>query len=399
MATLPRTGQALPAGGAERALAEAFQDFNQAAGLLERSYGELRGELGRLRRELRLKNRENLAMRERLETILAGLPCGVLVIEGTRIHAVNRAAQQLLAPWQEDTAELGGELPACLAPALNATPNEEFSLEIEEPVTRSLGVMAAPLEASGEQPGDRLLIVRDTTAETRRRREHEAARNLRALAEMSALLAHEIRNPLAGMELFAGLLNEAMLDGSEEKCWVEHLQAGLRLLSATVNNILHLHSAPPPELAPLGLERFLRATVDFLQPLAHQRGLAIELDHGAGPVEVAADGPRLQQVIFNMALNALRAMTERGGGLRLTARPAGRGQIRLDLTDGGAGIAAQDLAKIFEPGYSTQAGSPGLGLAVCRKIVEQHGGSITVTSEPGVGTTFSIFLWRWGATA
>src|SRR5579883_1626914 len=375
MATLPSSGQRLPADGtAERALAAAFQDFNQAAGLLERSYADLRGELARLRRELRRKNQENSAMRARLEAILASLPCGVVVVEGGRVQAINGAAQKLITPWSEPGVEAGQELPPCLVSALETPNGEEFCLETEQGEPRSLGVTAAPLEAGGGVPENRLLILRDTTLERKRQRGQ-------ALAEMSALLAHEIRNPLAGMELFASLLAEATEDGTEEKSWIEQLQAGLRLLAATVNNVLHLYSEPALELAPLRLKRFLRATMEFLQPLAQQRQLALELDDRLGAVEVAADAPRLQQVLFNLAL------------------PGATGQIRIEIVDQGCGIAAEDLAKIFEPGFSTLPGSPGLGLAVCRKILDQHHGTISVTSKPGEGTTFALTLWRWGAAA
>ena len=393
MATLPSSGQRLPADGtAERALAAAFQDFNQAAGLLERSYADLRGELARLRRELRRKNQENSAMRARLETILASLPCGVVVVEGGRVQAINGAAQKLITPWGEPGVEAGQELPPCLVSALETPNGEEFCLEAEQGEPHSLGVTVAPLEASGGAPENRLLILRDTTLERKRQRGQ-------ALAEMSALLAHEIRNPLAGMELFASLLAEATEDGTEEKSWIEQLQAGLRLLAATVNNVLHLYSEPAVELAPLRLKRFLRATIEFLQPLAQQRQLALELDDRLGAVEVAADGPRLQQVLFNLALNAMRAMAASGGCLQIVALPGATGQIRIEIVDQGCGIAAEDLAKIFEPGFSTLPGSPGLGLAVCRKIMDQHHGTISVASQPGEGTTFALTLWRWGAAA
>lgn len=292
MATLPTTGQQTPpaapgglAGLSPAVLAEAFRDFNQAAGVLQHSYASLQAEVARLRRELRGKNRD-LARRE-----------------------------------QEN-------------------------------------------------------------------------RRLAALAEVSAVLAHEIRNPLASLELYAGLLAEAVPAG-EPAQWLAQMQAGLRLLAATVNNVLQWNQgAGAPPLAPVPLRSFLAATVEFLRPLAARQGLAIKLDGEPPEAELAADRHGLQQVLFNLALNAFRAMARRGrGALRIAAAAEGQWRIRLTVGDEGPGFAAADLPRLFTPGFSTAGGS-GLGLAVCRKIIHQHGGDIAAENGPA-GAIVTLRLWRW----
>ena len=129
---------------------------------------------------------------------------------------------------------------------------------------------------------------------------------------MSALLAHEIRNPLGSLELFAGLLAEANLEG-ESRRWIEHVQAGLRTLSATVNNVLHLHNTPQPELAPCDAGQLLDWAYDFLLPLAEAGARRdAESINGLDGVTIHADRHRLEQVLLNLALNAFRLMP--GGG-------------------------------------------------------------------------------------
>jgi two-component system sensor histidine kinase FlrB len=225
----------------------------------------------------------------------------------------------------------------------------------------------------------------------RLQQEHEMLRRRQALAELSATLAHEIRNPLGSLELFAGLLAESTL-ANEERQWVEHLQAGLRTLAATVNNVLHFHSQPQPGLAPTDLGQLLRSLAQFLRPMAQRAKVHLELAILPTGMMVAADRHRLEQVLLNLALNSFHFMTA-GGVLRLAAHPGlqdGRYKAWIEVADTGPGIAPENLPRIFEPGFSTRAGSPGLGLAVCKTIMEQHGGSIRVASQPGRGTTFTL---------
>jgi signal transduction histidine kinase len=220
--------------------------------------------------------------------------------------------------------------------------------------------------------------------------------------EVSALLAHEIRNPLGSLELFAGLLAEANLVG-ESRRWIEHVQAGLRTLSATVNNVLHLHNTPQPELAPIDAGQLLDWAYDFLLPLAKQARVEMQIINGLNGVMIQADRHRLEQVLLNLALNAFRFMPG-GGWLSIRGIETGSpgrlresgGTVEIAVRDTGPGIAPDDLARIFEAGFSTRPGTSGLGLAVCRRILEQHWGTIAVQSRPGHGATFRLCLPRNG---
>ena len=259
---------------------------------------------------------------------------------------------------------------------------------------------AASLENSYKQLQTEVARLRRELEETNRdlasslsenqrlQREHEMLRRRQALAELSATLAHELRNPLGSLELFAGLLAESELD-SEKRNWVEHLQAGLRTLAATVNNVLQFHSQPPPGLAPTDLGQLLRSLAQFLRPLAQRAKVHLEVVPPDGAV-VAADRHRLEQVLLNLALNSFHFMPS-GGVLRIVGRAnAGERRILIDVADTGPGIVLENLCRIFEPGFTTRAGSPGLGLAVCKTIMEQHGGSIQASSRPGRGATFTL---------
>lgn len=389
-----------------RSLAHAFRTFTQAAGSLEKSYAHLQGEVARLRAELEFANaelsrsaEENVRVRTFLTRILEGLPCGVVVTDSLRRpRMVNPEARRLLQlgpSWRpDDTTQSPTSLEALLSAAIPAS----FSCEQEWASasgagSRVLGISGARVQEFQKGDAEAIWIIRDISDQKRLASEREAARRAHALAEIATVLAHEIRNPLASMELFAGLLADATADLPESREWVTHLRAGLRLLAATVNNVLQFHSEPCGEMITTSLDRLLRETAGFLGPLARQRGLEIVVDNLIGHALVLADAQRLQQVFFNLALNAFCAM-EAGGTLTIRVRWAAGSPdgIRVDFEDQGRGISAESLQRIFEPGFTTKAGSPGLGLSVCRKVIEQHAGSIRVQSQLGEGSTFSIFL-------
>ena len=437
-------------GESEQFLLQAFRSFAEAAGSLERSYGMLRSEVARLRGELEQSNaglakslEENREMRQHLDRILEGLPCGVLVAkadgsislinpEGRRLLGAGLAAESAdgFAPLSPPSSLLlslaPGELRQLFERARSEAGEQEQCLADGRGGERWLAVRhAAVKNKNRKKDTDRdqdkdtdkdkdknkdknrrdedtdcvsVFILRDVSDAKRLIAERDKLRREQALAEMSAILAHEIRNPLGSLELFAGLLSEA---GLSQQCrqWVEQVQAGLRTLAATVNNVLQFHSLPAPERAPTDLGQLLDWAGGFLVPMARQARVELCLRNHLHGVWFAADRHRLEQVLLNLVLNALRAMPG-GGWVEISGHRISRDGIHhgaaaaaaISVSDTGPGVPAGDAAKIFEPGFSTRAGSPGLGLAVCRKIVEQHGGWLAAANRAGAGASFTLTL-------
>jgi two-component system sensor histidine kinase FlrB len=398
---------------AQQTLARAFVTFTRAAGSLEKSYEQLHGEVARLREELQHANtelerslEENSRVRGYLACILEHLPCGVLVEgDGRQVQLVNPEARRLLSLPADWNAVAEQALPGGLEKLFaGATPASFFS-EQEWPAgsiagNRSIGILRSKISSNPGEEGGTVWILRDVTEQKRLAAEREAARRTQALAEIAAVLAHEIRNPLGSMELFAGLLGDATSHMPETRQWVTHLQAGLRSLSATVNNVLQFHGQAPPELLPTDLGRLLGETTEFLGPLARQRNQQVTLENRIGKAATQADPHRLKQVFFNLALNAFRAMTPGGKlAVRLGWAPQfPEGIVQIDFQDQGQGIAEENLDRIFEPGFTTSAGNPGLGLSVCQRVIAEHGGEIRVSSKTGQGSTFTIYLPVTGAS-
>ena len=388
-ASLPQSTGLTEAGPAF--LARAFSSFTEAAASLERSYAQLQAEVAGLRRELEETNRdlvdsleENRGMRERLNRILEALPCGVVTIEADgKVSLANPEVMRLLG------VGVGGQLPPEFRELLQSGRAEGCELETHiggEPAW--IAVRRAQLDA--EAGGSLIFIAQDISGLKRLEKEHEILRRRQALAEMSATLAHELRNPLGSLELFAGLLAGSEL-GEPERGWIQHLQAGLRTLSATVNNVLHFYSCPQAYLSPLNLGELLNRLAEFLAPQAQASGVKIKLQHWLDGVLVTADRHRVEQVVLNLAQNAFRAMPQ-GGTLAICGQSCvreGQALALVEVADSGPGIGPENAERIFAPGFTTRPGSPGLGLAVSRTIMEQHGGAIRVLPGPD-GARFEL---------
>jgi two-component system sensor histidine kinase FlrB len=410
-------------------LADAFSEFIAAAARLEGSYAELQGQVAHLSLELAERNAalnaslaENERMRLALQQIVDSMPCGVLVLENDgALSMINPEGMRLLdlAPLQIQgqartkkqahrnslgaiSTHAGIDLASFVADERIPDGEQEFSvagpagkrwIEVRNRRLYTHDDIAGS-EAAGRRASQTILILRDVTAHKQAEQERERGRRATALAEVAAMLAHEIRNPLASMELFAGLLGESesvsRSQGSERQ-WISHMHAGIRSLSGTVNNVLSFHGAGFPALTPVSLASAIGSSVEFVRPIADQSGVALEFTAEPGETLVLGNASGLQQVVLNLVSNAVRH-TPKGGRVRVSVHTPEPGCARIEFADTGSGIRAEQLAEIFRPGFSGSGNTSGLGLAVCGQIVRQHGGQMRVSSKLGSGTTFYVEL-------
>jgi signal transduction histidine kinase len=396
-------------------LADAFTAFMGAAARLEDSHRHLHDEVAELRKQLEERNRalaNSVAETERvrilLRQILDALPCGVAVLEtfNEEVILLNPEACRLLGV-PESAAWHG--LPGCVQTAGRNVCRESWERDhhhYEQEITiendghtRCLAIrysrmrmMSPAVRKSAAHSSCLVLIISDVTAHKNMERERENSRNVVALAEMATVLAHEIRNPLGSLELLTGCLaGDPGLSEEAQRC-VQHLRAGVRSLSATVNNVLCFHNPAAQQIAPLELGPALAVSVEFIRPLAQQKGVTLTLLETLKDTTIAGNSSGLRQIILNLACNALRH-TPPGGEITIAARTemaeSGRNAV-VEFADTGSGIEPQDLPHIFKMGFTTTGQTPGLGLAVCQQIMGQHRGTITVRSECGRGTTFRM---------
>lgn len=222
----------------------------------------------------------------------------------------------------------------------------------------------------------------------------ERADRLASIGEMASGIAHEIKNPLAGISAAVSIIKDDLEEADPRKEILCEVLQQVKRLDKTVNDLLFFGKPSLPELSCIDINSVLTSTLKFASQ--HRGGVNIEkrveLESGLPPVY--ADDKQMQQVFLNIFLNACQAMSN-GGVLTVKSFLTHRNEtefVRVDVSDTGPGIPPQILEKIFTPFFTTKAQGTGLGLPICCKLVNLHNGDIRVTSDNDIGTTFTVEL-------
>jgi len=222
----------------------------------------------------------------------------------------------------------------------------------------------------------------------------ERADRLASVGEMATGIAHEIKNPLAGISGAISVLADDFPEDDPRREIIGQVLDQIARLNKTATDLLYFGRPGKPEFTYVDLNTLVKDTLFFISQHPEARNIhrVKELTRDLPPAW--ADAKQVQQVLFNIIINAIQAMSE-GGTLSVATSLHPRGErefIRVEITDTGPGIAASELDKIFVPFHTTKNQGTGLGLPICKQLIEQHGGAIRVESRPGEGTTFIIEL-------
>ena len=220
----------------------------------------------------------------------------------------------------------------------------------------------------------------------------ERSNRLAALGEMAAGMAHEIRNPLGGIQLYASLLAKDVSDRPPSLQLVQKISAGVKRLEGLVSHVLQFTR----EISANAVATDLAEVVQEVMSLAQERIAAKRISvivEGPASMLVRIDPLLMGQAVLNLVLNAVEAMGE-GGSLRVMYGPAGGAgkgrQLQLMVEDDGPGIPPAILDRIFNPFFTTRDTGTGLGLAIVHRIIEAHDGSITAGNREEGGARFEI---------
>lgn len=256
----------------------------------------------------------------------------------------------------------------------------------------------APVQTSDAELYGRVAVIKDLTAARRgeeelRRMQARLAQNekIAALGRMAAQVAHEVKNPLAGLRLYTLHLKSKVADKLEEGelSLLDKIVHGIENLSGTADQILDFARPLNLTFRPTDLNALVQDALQLLEPQINAARVEVQAELAAPAVML--DEASFRAALVNLLLNAVQAMSPAGGRLNVTTRAEG-GHVWLDITDTGCGMSAEQVARVFEPFYTTKSRGLGLGMPYARKIVEQHAGEIEVESRPGEGTRIRIRL-------
>jgi signal transduction histidine kinase len=216
------------------------------------------------------------------------------------------------------------------------------------------------------------------------------AEHLATLGELAAGLAHEIRNPLAGIAGVMEIVGRELPETSPSREVLKEVQQEVLQIKKILSDLLDYARPREPEFRPGDLNEVAERAVTLARQQALTRPIEFELVPSPGLPPVDHDVTQIQQVLLNLLLNAIQAIRE-SGHIRLELSAENSSAV-ITVSDTGHGIAPENLRKVFRPFFTTKGHGTGLGLSLARGIVEAHGGRIEVASELGQGSRFTVWL-------
>jgi PAS domain S-box-containing protein len=392
-------------------LKRSFEDFNLVTRKLQEAFASLELKFEGINRELEDKNirlekavEEKEQVKNYLQSILESLTTGVIVTDrDEKITMMNPCAELFYGVTQQEMT--GKPVGALLQGMSSKTATPERRRAVISNPGRKMRVRGRTIEvldsavktASGEVIGS-VYILRDITAIEKLEDMAKRTEKLTAMGELAANVAHEIRNPLGSIELFASLLMKDLKDRrSRER--VSQIIASVRNVDNKISNLLLFTKKREPLMKKVDLHIILEEVISFCEEIVAQEGVSLSMRYAPGAARVQGDAEMLKQVFLNVILNAFQAMPG-GGALEIETRmieaaenpPAAEPLVEVRFSDTGIGIPAEHLVRVFDPFFSTREKGPGLGLAIVHSIIDMHGGFIDVESREGGGTLFSIML-------
>jgi PAS domain S-box-containing protein len=275
---------------------------------------------------------------------------------------------------------------------------QPVSVEMYEPhLDRYLEIRAMPRFDDENQIIGLIHVIRDITEKKKVEEALQRTEQLKLVGEWSAELAHEIKNPLAGIKGSMDVLLQEPDIVEEDKILIQKSADEIKRIELLIKSLLNFAKPPQLQLLPTDLNDLLEKTLSFSlnhPTLAGGATMPIKVikDFDQDLPETLADPMQLQQVFLNLMLNAIEAMPD-GGALAIkTTYDEGTNAVNIAIADTGKGIEKSMLDQIFQPFFTTKRKGSGLGLAVTRRLIEQHGGDVYVESTPDKGTVFNISL-------
>jgi signal transduction histidine kinase len=276
-----------------------------------------------------------------------------------------------------------------LAIAARSVAGGDFDVRVSTSRSDEMGTLAS---AFNEMTG-RLGRARELETQL-----HQAEKGA-VVGRLAAAIAHEIRNPLNYINLTLDHLRStyAPSDPAERETFVRltsQLKTEVARINRHITDFLKYSRPSKLELQVVDLRLEAEDALRIVEARAEESGITTEISQEGQLPTILADREALRSVFINLVINAVEAIDGAGGDVQVTLSNEDQSSVKVVVTDTGCGIPAEDIAKVFEPYFSTKETGTGLGLAIVKKAIDDHGGTISVTSKEGSGTTFTIILPR-----
>ncbi len=330
------------------------------------------------------------------DALVKNMPIGLIALDDQGlIITCNQNAQEVLGV---DCNEVSGKYAADLLPAplqkiLSRLPRRGGLLEQDIALLSADGkeqtweTLLAGLIDEGK-PAGKILLIRNVTQIRLLEKEVAKSRYLNSIGSLAAGVAHEIRNPLSSIKGFAVYFKERLSGNTDDQQTADIMIQEVERLNRVVSQLIEF--ARPLELKRENVQmaELVQHAVKLIAADAKKKQISIEIEAAAEISPVEVDSDKIKQVLLNIFLNSLAALQD-GGKLKIKLSSRAN-NLEVIISDNGAGIEKMDLPRIYDPYFTSKPAGTGLGLAVVQKIMEAHGGNISLESVAGKGT--EVFL-------
>jgi PAS domain S-box-containing protein len=240
-------------------------------------------------------------------------------------------------------------------------------------------------------------ILRDITDQIEMQKKLIQREKLASLGEMAAGVAHEIRNPLGGIKMAAGLIRRDLSDKSFTSDMLDSILSGIKDIENIINDLLDFTRETKLEKEDYDIARMIRGIVNSFHHEIHKKGIEVVYDRFEEDINLNVDGIKIRQVFTNVLKNAIEAISHKEGRILINLYNHDS-YACIEFIDNGIGISKENLEKMYHPFFTTKPDGIGLGMAIVKKIVDLHKGDIDIESESGKGTKIKIILPSGGVS-
>jgi len=272
--------------------------------------------------------------------------------------------------------------------------SEEFDLQLGNGARRRVLLSGSLAKSPGEEGGTVHFLIKDIEQRRLMQKQMAQADKLASIGELSSGIAHEINNPLGIILGYTQLLLKGEDPLSARFTDLKTIEKHVQSCKAIVEDLLNFARTSSSQKKRLIIQPIIEDVIGFVRHHSNLENIHIETHFSPRVPPVLMDEKKIKQVLINLLMNAIHAVTPKGRIGITTGFNGATGRVTVEVTDDGHGIAKENLSRIFDPFFTTKptGEGTGLGLSVSYGIIKGHGGNITVRSKPGQGATFTIFL-------
>lgn len=327
------------------------------------------------------------------DRLVSTIPIGIIGVgKDNRVKTINDKANEIINLSQKSVlAEDYRLVLSDLKNQIETSLENNTKIEIKESNNKVIQLLAADIRNKDNEDDGFVILLQDLTEQRNLEEELQRSARLASLGKVAAGVAHELRNPLSSIKGLGKLLQTRFESDSQDRQTADVLVAEIDRLNRSIGELLDYAKPQEIELERVNLHDCIKKAVQLVQYDAESLGIQIDVLNSEKDVFVKANSDKLNQVFLNLLLNSIQAIDHENGTISISY-DENNSVATVTVLDNGIGLDSSIVDKVFDPYFTTKSEGTGLGLSMCSKIIEEHGGEIRISSEQDQGCSVSIEL-------